>query len=420
MANVYAIKTGNWSDPTVWNTGALPTSADDVFANGFTVTIDQTVNVLSIRTTAASPAIAGGGFLLNSSIIVTLSGSGIIAGSSNCVTYSQSTGTSTINGTVRGSATTANIYGILYSGSANLNINGAVTSGPTVNAFAYPIAKTGSGILTVVGNVTAIGGVNAGTAIYNSGTGTVNITGNIYATNGTGYGHGLQNVAICTINVTGDIYGGNVNPGNSFGLYNTGASTINITGNLYSSTINSSVFSNAAGYISIIGSLNASNGSSAFQSGNASAINLLSGPFICATYGTYPFQCFRMHLIPSVSTYFEFRDETTNGALFPGAIAPPTRLISPASASDAPAQSDVRLGVVYANSSQTGTCAIPNTGSVAYGIPVDNTVGTAVINAEDIWKIPLSSISTSGSIGLRVKNVSTVQITGAQIAAYNG
>ena len=50
MANVYATKTGNWSDVTVWNTGALPTAADDVRPNGFTVTINQDITVTTLLT----------------------------------------------------------------------------------------------------------------------------------------------------------------------------------------------------------------------------------------------------------------------------------------------------------------------------------------------------------------------------------
>jgi hypothetical protein len=40
MANVYAVANGNWSAGATWNTGSVPTSADDVFANNFTVNVD--------------------------------------------------------------------------------------------------------------------------------------------------------------------------------------------------------------------------------------------------------------------------------------------------------------------------------------------------------------------------------------------
>lgn len=40
MANRYAVKSGNWSDPTVWDGGTLPGVDDVVRPNGFTVEID--------------------------------------------------------------------------------------------------------------------------------------------------------------------------------------------------------------------------------------------------------------------------------------------------------------------------------------------------------------------------------------------
>ena len=48
MADRFAVKTGNWSDTTVWDNGALPTINDNVFANTFTVTIDQPITVAKI------------------------------------------------------------------------------------------------------------------------------------------------------------------------------------------------------------------------------------------------------------------------------------------------------------------------------------------------------------------------------------
>ncbi len=46
--------------------------------------------------------------------------------------------------------------------------------------------------------------------------------------------------------------------------------------------------------------------------------------------------------------------------------------------------SDVRSGTVYASGSLTGTCAVPAAGSVALGVPVDATTGTAVLTAAAI------------------------------------
>lgn len=41
----FAIKNGDWSDPTLWDNGSLPTDNELVFANGSTVNIDQDITV---------------------------------------------------------------------------------------------------------------------------------------------------------------------------------------------------------------------------------------------------------------------------------------------------------------------------------------------------------------------------------------
>ena len=46
MAVRFAVANGNWSDPAIWDNSAVPVDGDDVYANGFTITIDQNINVL--------------------------------------------------------------------------------------------------------------------------------------------------------------------------------------------------------------------------------------------------------------------------------------------------------------------------------------------------------------------------------------
>jgi hypothetical protein len=415
MANVYATKTGNWSDPTVWNTGALPTSADDVFANNFTVTIDQNVTVLSIRSTAQAPAVAGGGFILNGGLTVNAN---LINGTGTLITYT-ATGTSTITGTLTiGSGTII----FFNSASGTLNVNGNCNQPGTFLGPAITIGSTGT--INIIGTYTA---AVRGPVINVNANAIVNITGSLIGTIGTVFANtsllsinSLSTVTVtglvetrwnnntagiiiavnatCNLNVIGQvIHNGTGDNPNQRVIWVTPASTTTITGTILANYITPAVLSTTT-----------------------TSINLFSGPFVCGQYGTYPFQCFRMHLIPSVSTYFEFRDETTNGALSPGAIAPATRMISPSAASDAPAQADVRLGTTYALGTQTGTCNVPNPNSVAFGIPVDNTTGTAVLTVSDVWNYPTSSLSTANSIGLRMKNSSTIDTTGAQLAAFNG
>ena len=52
--------------------------------------------------------------------------------------------------------------------------------------------------------------------------------------------------------------------------------------------------------------------------------------------------------------------------------------------SDYPEESDVRLGVDYQFGNLTGTCAVPAAGSVALGVAVDATTGTAVLTAANV------------------------------------
>jgi hypothetical protein len=56
--------------------------------------------------------------------------------------------------------------------------------------------------------------------------------------------------------------------------------------------------------------------------------------------------------------------------------------------------------------------AVPPAASVNFGVPVDNTTGTALVTASSvidaIWNHPISGITTSGSIGERLKNTATV------------
>jgi hypothetical protein len=53
MPTRFAVATGNFSNGATWDNGAVPTSADDVYANNFTVTINGTYTVQTIRNTVS-------------------------------------------------------------------------------------------------------------------------------------------------------------------------------------------------------------------------------------------------------------------------------------------------------------------------------------------------------------------------------
>jgi hypothetical protein len=122
-----------------------------------------------------------------------------------------------------------------------------------------------------------------------------------------------------------------------------------------------------------------------------------------------------MHYKRTLGSYYEFRDNSTNGALPPNAPAPATRLVSPNTTIDSPIPANVRQGVNYALGTLTGTMKVPNPENVSKNVPIDNTIGTAVLSSADVWAVPTSELNEEGSIGQRLKNISTVESVGDQI-----
>jgi hypothetical protein len=171
MAIVYATKTGVWSDTTVWSTGVLPTSADDVYANAFTVSIDQSISVKSLKKIAnASPVITlGGAFNVTASATITIA-DGIQAGdnatnSTSVLNITSGTPTVVVNGNVAGGSST-NRRGISISVSATLTINGDLTGGSFSGTHGIDYGGGGP-IITVNGTVTggsasSVFGINGG------------------------------------------------------------------------------------------------------------------------------------------------------------------------------------------------------------------------------------------------------------------
>jgi len=395
MANVYAVKTGNWSDTTVWNTGALPTSADDVYSNNFTVTIDQNVTVLSIRNESATSITAGGGFILNGSVTVNCTGLGIRNANTTCITFS-STGTSYINSTI------------------------------TNNGNANCVTVTSTGTLYIVGNILTTIGNNFATINATSAASTIYITGNLRASASSGVSC-ISVANLATFYITGNVSTiGSANANKAI-LFTAANGRVFITGNVFyegGAGFNNSaitVSNDVVAYLNIVGTLNATSADSnqlpVIRNTNSSSVNLFSGPFISSPTGQLPIFVNRMHLIPTIGAYFEYRDSSTNGALPPAAAAPATRLVSPDTVVDAPVPANVRFGVTYALGTQTGTLRVPSPNSVAFGVLTDNTTGTAVLTPQAVWDYATSSLTTEGSIGERLKNASTVDTTGDQLAA---
>jgi hypothetical protein len=384
MAVRYAVATGNWSDTATWDGGTLPTSDDDVYANGYTVTIDVDVTVLSLRNEVITGVLAGGGYVLNDDVTINCTGLGIRNAGTTCVTFS-SNGTSYIN--------------------SNITNNG---QSPCVNV-------TSTGELYIVGEITSTGG-NGVATINATAASKIYITGDVftYAVSG----------AACIMSQNGSTFyiTGNVSTAASGNANHTiralNNSNIYITGNLFYQTNNGNqglvITNSALHYINIVGSINAG-AFGATQTpcvSSGGGICLFSGPFISSINGVMPFRADKVFLIPIANSFLEFRDSSTNGGFIPA--APPIRLIGD---DNFPIISDVREGISYASNTFTGTLKVPPPDTVAKGVPTDNTVGTAMLKPEDVWNYATANLTDPDSIGARLKNVSTVDTTGEQLEA---
>jgi len=435
VANRYAVATGNWSATATWDGGTLPTSADDVYSNNFTVTIDQNVTVLTLRNTAATGITAGGGFAVSGGHTITCSNaSGFVTGAVPLLTCTTASGTTTTINSVINGGTAANANGINFSGTGTLTISGNVFGGTTNQANAINVTSTGtlnvtgfvrtglssnqgvairtssSGTLNVTGNVNNADGANA-IICTNAGGGTVNITGTIgYNVNGpTGNNAVTVSINTHTLTVVGDVYG---NGANAIGISSSGNANITVTGSVTGSSGGLSAGIVAGGTLStqtITGTLTSLNGPALTTSGTAT----VTGPFIASNAGVMP-ATGKILLSPISNNEFRFKTASGTSSLFSSDVT-----------SGAPTANNVRSGTVYGGGTLTGTLAVPSPSYVALGVATDNTVGSLAYNSDSaiadyLWNKQTSAITTAGSIGERLKNAATVDTVGSQIAAFDG
>jgi hypothetical protein len=356
MANRYAVANGNWSNTATWDGGTLPQAGDDVRANGFAVTINQDINVASIRTDALAPAISGGSF--------TVSGNGRI------LTCDVQTGTSTCL-----FCTTA-ISWFLY---------GNVRTYSAFDQSAIRFTTTANAILTMVGNINGnTVNSNNGLAVRNQVVATINLTGNIIGGSGNNCpGLGPDTGTSLTLSVTGNITGG---------TNSTSAGVNSFSNVLY--TVNgiciggiAGVGINAAGCI-LTGTCIASGcptaGGNVGISANTSSNVIISEAIFTdcpPTFGKVRFK----NINPKVTVL------KANGTS--------QVLVEAGASGDFPIAADVRSGISYASGSLTGTLSVPLPANVRKGVPTDNTVGTADLTAADFWNTLTSTLTTAGSVG---------------------
>lgn len=278
---------------------------------------------------------------------------------------------------------TANVYGntstgcLLFSGNSTAYLVGNLVANGSNGCY-----HTGIGTLTITGSVTGSASAS-GTGMYDGSTGICNITGNITAGSYVSDAYGVRMGTAVTVNIIG-----NVLASAGRGVSNESTGTVNITGSITANSLPGVVMT---------------------STGRAN----VTGPLIASATYQQPIQGQWRFLSAMTSTYMEVYDtENTKRTLY----------TSDYNIGGLPSVGNVRSGTTFGPSNElTGTLAVPPAASVAYGVPVDATTGTAVITAATIsaavWDTLVADLDTANSIGARLAQAATVPSTGAQIAA---
>ena len=417
MALRYAVATGNWSNTATWDGGTLPTAADDVFSNNFTVTIDGTFTVLSIRNTlnVAVPIIAAGGQFryANGGNLTCTAPQAIYVGSTTPTLEMTlaSPNTGTFNGSVLTLTNTSGYTAIRLSNTGTLNLNGNYNI-DSFTASRNIVTVNSTGTLNVVGDLSSSGtGNGLINALIISAAATINVTGNITAGANTLINACPINANAGTINITG-----NTTASTTPAVYLSGAVNYTQIGNVNASTVQPSIFNvtNAA-TISVTGIITANTGSPAIYSSFALSSGYGSGTYVKVS-GNVVNSTNNMAIVAPRVTI----DTNTSSWLFQISTGGNRTLYAAGVALGNPATNNVRFGTTYGASSElTGTLRVPSAANVLSGVLVDATTGTLLMTPADFWNYLIASGFTANSIGDRLQNAATVATTGGQIASYN-
>ncbi len=374
MAIVNAVASGNYSNYAVTFGGIEPQPGDTVRANSFTVTIDIPLDSIILERNAfgafqitQTQVQNNGGLLeLTNCDVYNQSGSSHalnLTHTSGLVTLRDAYGAgatggwSAIGANSTGSLVLRNAIGGASSGyGVTHNGNGEVTcENATAPAAGYGIVKTGNGTLNVTNAYS--GGANNGVAIYIPG------GGNIFVQNAFGGFLSTSSLApAISNNGSGYVYVENAYAGNA-----SSSRAVDNTGSGFAIITNAIGNDYGPGGTNIISY--AVSGST-----NSSTSRTFVKRLVCGPYGALPVSG-AVFIDPSIDNVFQFR-LAPNGAT--------KTLIDSSINSQVPDPDDVRLGTVYDNGDKIGACAVPLPGQTLLGVPVDNTVGTAVLTEDQV------------------------------------
>jgi hypothetical protein len=373
MANRYLIAAGNSDNPAIYDGGTLPDPSDVLRLNNFAWTVVANITLAELRCDALAPAVA-----TNTARIVTIN-DGVTLTCTTLVLGVQSTAEGLFRvaaggtGTVVSPLLSRGISGV--NAGETLNIIGA---GDTTGTGGNAALIRGSGITNWTGNI-----VNPQGSTYIIDTvqgGTVNITGNVLQNGGAGIWVRTNH----TLTVAGSITNSNIV------FYDTTTTTFNTFTHYGQLT---------AGSLPVIRSRSPYRGTGPF----------INNGSVCAFAGD------KLELIPNGGTYIELATTT------PSTV----RMYTPDLLSGYPPEADVETGVTYGPVGEfTGTLdpvtvnVTVDTNAIASAISTSLETSLPPLLASPLATDLLTEISSSPDpLAERLRNASTVQSTGAQIAS---
>lgn len=408
MANRYATKTGNWSDTTVWDGGTLPTSSDIVYANNYTVTINQDIDVQELANEAASGISAGGKFVISGSRTLDIYTLGVkMRNAGGSVILELPIGASTIN--------------------VNLDNIGTDISGSTNTRTGISIPSGFTGVC----NVTVVNGIDAQTSTdYYCMIRMASVSGilNVYAD----YIHSPGATAIRITNGTTNVYVNDhiTSSSSTRAIIYTSVGSLTFNSVRIKATSNYETVSVTSGICvfnecTISGVMNTSITSSngtiqidggivTFRDCNIQCANnsIYGGPAVKCNSAVVRFSgdIYAGGMLPSTGPYGflpiasiitvdqggdGLRIHLPNDNNFPTDNVGSATILS-AYGENLPTPDDVREGVDYGpDDIYTGSLAVPPAESVASGVPVDDTTGTGVVKLSDIATVTGSQLAAA-------------------------
>lgn len=370
--------------------------------NGLGATVNILGNLIGGNGSGAHAVLNSSTGIINATGNMTGGGTAGSAGVANA-----STGSVNITGIcIAGAA-----YAVLNTSTGPITINGNQTA--VGNSLVYLIQNSSTGVININGDCLGALSSAPSTAyiVNNAGTGIININGSVTARNvspSTTIGI-VNNGSTGTINISANVSGGTV--ANTIGVSNASTGIINVTGNVTggsNATNTPAIYMTAAGTIQVNGIVTSNSYPAIFSTVITAIFKLLGNVTNVSGIPGY-FGSFNIKISPTNAQTFTFQDTSNVNRL----IA--TSNISPG----APGIADVRFGTIYGSSSEyTGTLRVPNPNTVSLGVLTDNTTGTMIMTPADFWGVASNGLTTAGSIGERLKNASTVQSNGDQLASY--